>query len=447
MQINKVSVLAVAVIGLASASPLPTTEITPRQQVGERSLGVLQCLPRFLQILNCLEDVPNCPEEAAETSIFECYVSKEICSAQGWRQRLRLPKWMPSVYTLTKYENVSGSSSGCAAGVAAGYAPLAIGTETDGSLVICSGRAALYTIKPTIGLVHQDGTVPISHNFDAAGPMTKSTYDLAVLLDILASRNASESFTAHLAGSWSDISVAVLDPDIWKFPEDWVKPVDGAEAQMVSVLGANPIYIEFGAAADRRQAREIREAYDKVQNKAKKFEIMLGGESTEGVVMIIPRQQTLICPGADLKQNLNAYLEDLDESEVRSLEDVIQFNVDHADVELPSHHPSQDNFLKAQDEATSAEKYERCLAHFREVTRDRWVERVLEAYGVDIILAPTDRFPLCGMPLSYLDYNDRPFGVSAIAGRNQDAMLVKVMSASEATFPPRQVPPQLVEEG
>ena len=63
--------------------------------------------------------------------------------------------------------------------------------------------------------------------------MTKSTYDLAALLDVLASRDPSESFTANLTGSWSDISVAVLDPEQWRFPAAWVKPVDGAEAQIV----------------------------------------------------------------------------------------------------------------------------------------------------------------------------------------------------------------------
>jgi amidase len=75
--------------------------------------------------------------------------------------------------------------------------------------------------------------MPISHHFDTAGPMTKSVHDLAVLLDVLAASSRAESFTASLTGSWKDISVAVLDPDVWRFPEDWVKPVEGAEAQIV----------------------------------------------------------------------------------------------------------------------------------------------------------------------------------------------------------------------
>ena len=77
--------------------------------------------------------------------------------------------------------------------VAAGYSPFSIGTETDGSLVCPSGRAALYTIKPTTGLVSQEGIIPISNLCDAAGPMTKTTHDLATLFDVLTDRGSSDS--------------------------------------------------------------------------------------------------------------------------------------------------------------------------------------------------------------------------------------------------------------
>jgi len=64
--------------------------------------------------------------------------------------------------------------------------------------------------------------------------MTKSSYDLAALLDVITTRDPSESYTGNLTRSWSDISVAVLDPAIWKFPESYVKHADEAEAQIVS---------------------------------------------------------------------------------------------------------------------------------------------------------------------------------------------------------------------
>ena len=127
----------------------------------------------------------------------------------------------------------SGSSSGSAAAVAAGYVPLSIGTETNGSLVWPASRCALYSIKPTIGLVSQRGIVPISHNFDSAGPMAKNPYDLALLLDAIMEKPLSNSFTSYLTQSWSDTAVGVLDYRKWWHDTSFLKPVEEATIQMV----------------------------------------------------------------------------------------------------------------------------------------------------------------------------------------------------------------------
>lgn len=66
--------------------------------------------------------------------------------------------------------------------------------------------------------------------------MTKSSHDVALLLDVLIPKPLTDSFTKHLTESWSDISVAVLDPDQWKSSEDGIKPVKGAEEQMVCIF-------------------------------------------------------------------------------------------------------------------------------------------------------------------------------------------------------------------
>ena len=82
--------------------------------------------------------------------------------------------------------NPSGSSSGSAVAVAAGLAPLAIGTETDGSIVCPSSACGIVGIKPTTGLVSRTGIVPISLAQDTAGPMAASVADAAALLSVLA---------------------------------------------------------------------------------------------------------------------------------------------------------------------------------------------------------------------------------------------------------------------
>ena len=136
------------------------------------------------------------------------------------------------------HNSPAGSSSGSAVAVSAGFAPFSIGTETDGSLVVPAGRAALYTIKPTIGLVSQESIVPVSHTFDSAGPMAKTPYDMAILLDAIVEPDAKQnpaSYTRALTGSWSNICVATLDPEWGKFPDGVVRPVPEATEQMVSV--------------------------------------------------------------------------------------------------------------------------------------------------------------------------------------------------------------------
>jgi amidase len=105
----------------------------------------------------------------------------------------------------------SGSSSGSAVAVAAGLAPLAVGTETDGSIVSPAGVCGVVGIKPTLGLVSRTGIVPISAAQDTAGPMTRTVADAAALLTVLAAADAADAATANAAGNATDYT-AFLDP-------------------------------------------------------------------------------------------------------------------------------------------------------------------------------------------------------------------------------------------
>jgi amidase len=78
-----------------------------------------------------------------------------------------------------------GSSSGSGAGAAASLCAAAVGTETDGSITGPSAVENLYGLKPTLGLISQDGIVPISHQQDSAGPMARSVTDVAILLSVM----------------------------------------------------------------------------------------------------------------------------------------------------------------------------------------------------------------------------------------------------------------------
>ena len=85
--------------------------------------------------------------------------------------------------------NPCGSSSGSGAGVAASLAVVAIGTETDGSIVCPAGQNGVVGHKPTLGLVSGDGVVPISSEQDTAGPMARNVTDAAIVLDIIDGAN------------------------------------------------------------------------------------------------------------------------------------------------------------------------------------------------------------------------------------------------------------------
>src|SRR6266487_5631106 len=91
--------------------------------------------------------------------------------------------------------NPSGSSSGSAAAVAAHLAPLALGTETDGSVVCPASACGIVGVKPTVGLVSRSGIVPISHVQDTAGPMTATVADAALLLAVLAGADPADPAT------------------------------------------------------------------------------------------------------------------------------------------------------------------------------------------------------------------------------------------------------------
>ncbi|HEY2579439.1 MAG TPA: amidase [Streptosporangiaceae bacterium] len=88
--------------------------------------------------------------------------------------------------------NPSGSSSGSGAAVAAGLVPLAVGTETDGSIVCPASACGIVGIKPTTGLVSRSGIVPVSLAQDTAGPMAGSVADAAALLSVLAAADPAD---------------------------------------------------------------------------------------------------------------------------------------------------------------------------------------------------------------------------------------------------------------
>jgi amidase len=104
--------------------------------------------------------------------------------------------------------NAGGSSSGSGAAVAAGLAPLAVGTETDGSITNPCSLNGIAGIKPAVGAVPTAGVVPISHSQDSPGPMARGAADAALMLEVLSGRTG---IVERLAKGAAGLRVALAD--------------------------------------------------------------------------------------------------------------------------------------------------------------------------------------------------------------------------------------------
>src|SRR6185436_12593452 len=109
--------------------------------------------------------------------------------------------------------NPCGSSSGSGAAVSANFTAVALGTETDGSIVCPASLNGVVGIKPTVGLTSRAGVVPISHTQDTVGPHARTVADAATVLGFLTGVDPRDPGTAHSAGHFHTDYRTFLDPD------------------------------------------------------------------------------------------------------------------------------------------------------------------------------------------------------------------------------------------
>ncbi len=124
--------------------------------------------------------------------------------------------------------------------MAAGLAPIAIGTKTEGSLLSPSTRQSLYTIKPTLGTVPSAGIIPISYYLDVARPICSCVEDISNLLTVLLGNGhdnvPSGGFAAMIKGAagWKELRISTLHPDKFRYDKGLQTPVPEAFKQIVS---------------------------------------------------------------------------------------------------------------------------------------------------------------------------------------------------------------------
>src|SRR2546425_1747791 len=143
-----------------------------------------------------------------KTNLSEWANFRSSHSSSGWSGRGGQTK---NPYVLDR--NPCGSSSGSGAAIAANLAVVAVGTETDGSIVCPSSTCGLVGVKPTIGLVSRSGVIPISHTQDTPGPMARTVRDAAILLGAMAGVDLRDSVTDAANGKIATDYTRFLDPN------------------------------------------------------------------------------------------------------------------------------------------------------------------------------------------------------------------------------------------
>jgi amidase len=129
-------------------------------------------------------------------------------SVSGWSARGGQAR---NPYALNR--TPSGSSSGSAVAVSANLCALAVGSETDGSIVSPASVNGIVGLKPTVGLVSRSGIVPLSHSQDTAGPLTRTVHDAAVMLGIMAGLDTNDSASVAVGDKFQQDYVRYLDPE------------------------------------------------------------------------------------------------------------------------------------------------------------------------------------------------------------------------------------------
>jgi len=366
-----------------------------------------------------------------KTNLSEWANMRSTHSVSGWSGRGGLTK---NPYALDR--NTSGSSSGSGAAIAASLATLAVGTETDGSIVSPASTCGLVGIKPTLGLVSRSGIIPIAASQDTAGPMTRSVTDAALMLAAMAGVDDSDPVTRNGAGKATDYAAALVK--------------DGLKGMRLGVA---------------RNFFGSNDAVDAV------IEQQLAVLKAQGAILVDVK-----LPNADkyndseievllheFKPGLKAYLADYaPHAPISNMADLVAFNVRHADREMGFF--AQEYLLKSQATAGLEEKqYKDALANNRRYAREEGIDQVLKEHKLDALVAPTGGpawltdfingdhyggsfsspaavagYPHITVPAGYV--NGLPIGLSFVGAAFSEAALIGMAYAYEQATLHRRAP-------
>jgi amidase len=293
-----------------------------------------------------------------KTNLSEWANMRSTRPTSGWSARGGLTK---NPYALDR--NCSGSSSGSGAAIAASLATLAVGTETDGSIVSPASVCGLVGIKPTLGLVSRSGIIPIAHSQDTAGPMTRSVADAALMLAAMAGIDPQDEITKYSSGRSTDYAAALV--------KDGLKGMRLGVAR--NIFGHNDVMDALmEKALQLMQAQGATLVDVEVPNMDKYGD-------TETAVLL-----------HEFKPDLAAWLAGYaPHAKIRNMADLIAFNEKHRDREMP--YFAQEHLIKSQAKAgLESREYLDALANNHKYAREEGIDKVMKEHKLDALVAPTD---------------------------------------------------------
>ena len=299
-----------------------------------------------------------------KTNLSEWANFRSTHASSGWSGRGGQAR---NPYALDR--TPSGSSSGSAIAVGAAYAPVAVGTETDGSVTSPSAACSLVGMKPTIGLVSRSGIIPISHSQDTAGPMTRTVADLAVLLSVMAGTDPRDAATRANRTAANT---------------DYTRYLDASGLKGARIGVARKRYTGYSTHADAAFAVAITAMKDHGAVIVDPADIATAGQFDDAEYDVLLYE---------FKADLEAYLRGLPAgARARTLDDLIAFNRAHAAQEMP--YFGQEIFEQsAKKGPLSSPEYRKALAKCRDLARTKGLDATFAKHRLDALVAPTQGPP------------------------------------------------------
>ena len=317
-----------------------------------------------------------------------------------------------------------GSSAGSGNGTAANLCAAAIGTETDGSITGPSAVENIVGLKPTLGLVSQDGIVPIAHEQDTAGPMARSVTDVAILLGVLQS-------------PWGEVIGHQLPDDYTQFLDP--NALDGA------VIGRDMRFFDYSYYGSGIPGDELTVAFaENALNVMESLGATVVDVDTGDVFAYNGDESTALL--YEFRAQIADYLATLTHTNMRTLADLIAFNNAHCPQEMPYY--GHEVFLLAEmfPGYPNDPAYIAARTHARSAARSG-IDGVINS-GVDAIVAPhltnstgpaVSGYPNLSLPVG-IRTSGRPAGMLMYSAFLHEPQLIGFGYALEQALNVRQQP-------